>query len=233
MFDKEVPQRLVTMKICLLLPAYNEAKTIGCIIKKARAYIESIIVIDDGSTDETVQVAREHGVVVLQHKINCGKGMALRTGFKYALEHNYDIIITMDSDGQHEPADIPRFLAHLGQNDADILIGARVLEREKMPLHRRLNNKLISRVGSLLCGQNVVDFQCGFRLFKGEVLRSITLETVRYETESELLIKAGRLGFRIGTLPIKTIYNGEISNVKPLREIYLFTRMFLKNLKDL
>ncbi|MFQ6039350.1 MAG: glycosyltransferase family 2 protein [Candidatus Poribacteria bacterium] len=219
------------MKTCLLLPAYNEAKTISHIISEARMYIEPIIVIDDGSSDNTAQIAREQDVVVLRHDINLGKGMALRTGFKYALEHNYDIIITMDSDGQHEPAEIPRFLALLGQNNADILIGARVLKREKMPLHRRLNNKLISTVGSLFCGRNIVDFQCGFRLIKSEVLRSITLETVRYETESELLIKAARLGFRIETLPIKTIYNGEISNVKPLREIYLFTRMFLKNLK--
>lgn len=220
------------MKICLLLPAYNEAKTISHIISESRMYIEPIIVIDDGSGDNTAQIASEQDVVVLRHEINRGKGMALRTGFKYALEHDYEIIITMDSDGQHEPADIPRFLVRLRQNNADILIGARVLEKEKMPLHRRLNNKLISKVGSWLCGRNIVDFQCGFRLIKSEVLRSITLETVCYETESELLIKAGRLGFRIETLPIRTIYNGEISNVKPIREIYLFTRMFLKNLKN-
>lgn len=218
------------MKTCLLLPAYNEAKTIGHIISEARTYIESIIVIDDGSTDGTAQIAREQDVVVLQHEVNRGKGMALRTGFEYALEHGYEIIITMDSDGQHEPADIPRFLARLRENNADILIGARVLERRRMPLHRRLNNKLISKVGSWLCGQKIVDFQSGFRLIKSNVLQSITLETVRYETESEFLIKAGRMGFRIETLPIRTIYGNEISNVKPLREMYLFTRMFFKNI---
>ena len=220
------------MKICLLLPAYNEAKTIGHIISQARTYIESIVVIDDGSSDNTAQIAREQDVVVLQHEINRGKGMALRTGFEYALEHGYEIIITMDSDGQHEPADIPRFLARLRQNNADILIGVRILEKEKMPVHRMLNNKLISKVGSWLCGQKIVDFQSGFRFIKSEVLNSITLETVRYETESELLIKAGRMGFRIETLPIRTIYGNEISNVKPLREMYLFTQMFFKNLKN-
>ena len=220
------------MKICLLLPAYNESKTISRIISQARTYIESIIVIDDGSSDNTAQIAREQDVVVLQHEINRGKGMALRTGFEYALEHGYEIIITMDSDGQHEPADIPRFLARLRQNNADILIGVRILEKEKMPVHRMLNNKLISKVGSWLCGQRIVDFQSGFRLIKSDILRSITLETVRYETESEFLIKAGRMGFRIDTLPIRTIYGNEISNVKPLREIFLFTRMFFKNLKN-
>jgi len=218
------------MKVCLLLPAYNEAQTIGCIISEARTYIESIIVIDDGSSDNTAQIAREQDVVVLQHEVNRGKGMALRTGFEYALEQGYEIIITMDSDGQHEPADIPRFLARLQENNADILIGARVLERRRMPLHRRLNNKLISKVGSWFCGQKIVDFQSGFRLIKSKVLQSITLETVRYETESEFLIKAGRMGFRIDTLPIRAIYGNEISNVKPFREMYLFTRMFFKNI---
>jgi glycosyltransferase involved in cell wall biosynthesis len=220
------------MKTCLLLPAYNEAQTIGRIISEARTYIESIIVIDDGSSDNTAQIAREQDVVVLRHEVNRGKGMALRTGFEYALEHGYEIIITMDSDGQHEPADIPRFLARLRENNADILIGARVLEKRRMPLHRRLNNNLISKVGSWLCRQKIVDFQSGFRLIKSKVLQSITLETVRYETESEFLIKAGRMGFRIETLPIRTIYGNEISNVKPLREMYLFTRMFLKNFKN-
>ena len=101
------------MKICLLLPAYNESKTIGHIISEARTYIESIVVIDDGSSDNTAQIAHEQDVIVLQHEINRGKGMALRTGFEYALEHGYEIIITMDSDGQHEPAEIPKFLARL------------------------------------------------------------------------------------------------------------------------
>ncbi len=218
------------MKICLLLPAYNESQTIGHIISQARIYIESIIVIDDGSSDNTAQIAREQNVVVLQHEVNRGKGMALRTGFEYALAQGYEIIITMDSDGQHEPADIPRFLKQLQYHHSDIVIGARVLDRKKMPLHRKLNNKLISKIGSWFCGQKVIDFQSGFRLIKSEVLRSITLETSRYETESEMLIKAGRMGFQIEALPIRTIYGKETSDVKPLREIYLFTRLFFRSL---
>jgi len=220
------------MKICLILPAYNEAETIGSIISQAHMYVESIIVVDDGSSDNTDQIASEQDVVVLQHEINRGKGMALRTGFKYALENGYEIVITMDSDGQHEPADILRFIDKFHQDDADILIGARVFEKQKMPLHRRLNNKLVSRVGSWLCGQKIVDFQSGFRLIKSKVLHSITLETAHFETESELLIKAGRMGFRIETLPIRTIYENQVSNVKPFREMYLFTRLFFKSLKN-
>ncbi len=218
------------MKTCLLLPAYNEAKAIGNIISKSRAFIESIIVVDDGSNDTTARIAENLSVVVLKHKSNLGKGMALRTGFEYALKQGYELVLTMDADGQHEPEDIPRFLEKLRNDNPDILIGARIIERWKMPLHRRLNNRLISMIGSWLCGQRVVDFQSGFRFIKSEVLRSVALETRRYETESELLIKAGRLGFRINSLPIRTIYDGEVSNIKPLREILLFTRMLYKNL---
>lgn len=218
------------MKICLLLPAYNEASVIGDIISASLTFVEAIIVVDDGSSDDTSHIAQNSGAVVLQHESNLGKGMALRTGFEYALKEGYELIFTIDADGQHEPADIPRFLAKLQHDNPDILIGARITERWNMPLHRRLNNRLISRVGSWLCGQKVVDFQSGFRLIKSAVLRSVTLETSRYETESELLIKAGRLGFRIDSLPIRTIYNGEISNIKPLREIFLFTRMLCKSL---
>jgi len=218
------------MKICLLLPAYNEANAIGDIISESLMFVESVIVVDDGSSDDTFRIAEKLGAVVLKHKSNLGKGMALRTGFEYALKEGYDLIFTVDADGQHEPGDIPRFLEKLRRDNPDILIGARTIERWNMPLHRRLNNRLISTVGSWFCGQKVVDFQSGFRLIKSEVLRSVTLETKRYETESELLIKAGRLGFRIDTLPIRTIYNGEVSNIKPLREIFLFTRMLCKSL---
>jgi hypothetical protein len=138
----------------------------------------------------------------------------------------------MDSDGQHQPADIPRFLEHFDNTHPDILIGARETQdlRTSMPLHRRVNNCLISYVGSKLCGQQVSDFQSGYRLIRAEVLRQVRLETERYETESELLIKAGRLGFRIESLPIQTRYGDEISYIKPLREIWLFTKLLLRSL---
>ena len=99
-----------------------------------------------------------------------------------------------------------------------------------MPFHRRVNNRLISFVGSKLCGQRVPDFQSGYRLIRADVLRQVHLETERYETESELLIKAGRLGFRIESLPIQTRYGDEVSHIKPLREMWLFTRLLLRSL---
>ena len=220
------------MKICLLLPAYNESKTIGQIIQESSEFINAIIVIDDGSSDETAEIAAACKAVCLKNPTNCGKGNALRKGFAYALEHGYELVFTMDSDGQHQPADIPRFLEHFGNTQPDILIGAREIQdlQTSMPLHRRVNNRLISYVGSKLCGQRVPDFQSGYRLIRAEVLRQVHLETERYETESELLIKAGRLGFRIESLPIQTRYGDEISHIKPLREMWLFTRLLLRSL---
>jgi hypothetical protein len=138
----------------------------------------------------------------------------------------------MDSDGQHQPSDLPRFIDHFKNNQSDILIGARIHNRFEMPQHRRLNNWLVSSVGSALCGQKVKDFQSGFRLIRAEVIKSIELHTERYETESELLIKAGRIGFKIQSIPINTIYNAEVSNIKPLREMWLFTKLLINSLKS-
>ena len=219
------------MHVCLLLPAYNEAKTIGQIVREASEFVNDILVIDDGSVDKTAQIAEEAGGKVIKHSTNLGKGMALRTGFDYVSQKGYDLIATMDSDGQHQPSDLPRFIDYFKNNKPDIIIGARIHDRIKMPRHRRFNNWLVSSVGSVLCGQEVKDFQSGFRLIRTEVLRSVELHTERYETESELLIKAGRIGFKIQSIPINTIYNAEVSNIKPLREMRLFTKLLINSLK--
>ena len=220
------------MHVCLLLPAYNEAKTIGQVVREASEFVNDILVIDDGSVDKTAQIAEEAGGKAIKHSTNLGKGMALRTGFDYVSQKGYDLIATMDSDGQHQPSDLPRIIDYFKKNKPDIIIGARIHDRIKMPRHRRFNNWLVSSVGSVLCGQEVKDFQSGFRLIRTEVLRSVELHTERYETESELLIKAGRIGFKIQSIPINTIYNAEVSNIKPLREMWLFTKLLINSLKS-
>ena len=220
------------MKACLLLPAYNESKMIAHIIQQATLFVGHVVVIDDGSSDQTAEIAAENGAIILRHDRNRGKGMALRTGFDYALRNGYELIVTMDSDGQHDPLNLPRFFDHFRGTQPDILIGGRLEDRSAMPLHRRLNNWLVSTVGSALCGQHIPDFQSGYRLIKAEVLEAIRLDTERYETESELLIKAGRLGFRMEYLSIRTIYGDEISHVKSLREMWLFTKLLMRSLRE-
>jgi len=219
------------MKTCLILPAYNESQTIETVISQSKKFIQTIVVVDDGSIDETAHIAQKSGATVIHHKTNLGKGMALRAGFDWAIRNQYDVVMTMDSDGQHNPLDLPRFLDKLKNDNPDIILGIRQLNRT-MPLHRQLNNRLVSAVGSWLCGKKIDDFQCGYRLIKAEVIKKIELKTMRYETEAELLVKAGKLGFKFGMIPIKTIYNGQISNIKPIREIYLFTKLLFALLND-
>ncbi len=218
------------MEICILIPGYNEEKTIGQVVSKARKVISDVIVIDDGSTDNTYQIAKDAGAIVIRHEVNKGKGAALKTGFRYALEHNYQAVITMDSDGQHDVDDIPNFLNALHEKKADIVIGSRMKNISTMPAIRKFTNKLTSYVSSLLMHQKVDDSQSGFRLINSDVLRSITLETDRYDTESEILIKASRAGFRIKSVPIKTIYGQERSKINPLIDTYRFIRLVFRSL---
>lgn len=218
------------MEICILIPGYNEEKTIGQVVSKARKVISNVVVIDDGSTDNTYQIAKDAGAVVIRHEVNKGKGSALKTGFQYALEHNYQAVITMDSDGQHDVDDIPSFLDALSEKKADIVIGSRMKDISTMPAIRKVTNKLTSLVSSILMHQKVDDSQSGFRLINSDVLRSITLETDRYDTESEILIKASRAGFRITSVPIKTIYGQEKSKINPLIDTYRFIRLVFRSL---
>ncbi|HIC20086.1 TPA: glycosyltransferase family 2 protein [Candidatus Poribacteria bacterium] len=127
------------MHVCLLLPAYNEAKTIGQVVREASEFVNDILVIDDGSVDKTAQIAEEASGKVIKHSTNLGKGMALRTGFDYVSQKGYDLIATMDSDGQHQPSDLPRFIDYFKNNKPDIIIGARIHDRIKMP--RKLKEK--------------------------------------------------------------------------------------------
>jgi len=250
------------MNVCLLIPAYNESRAIGQVVSKARKIIDSVVVVDDGSQDATAQIAQDSGALVLKHEINRGKGAALRTGFQYALDHGYDAVITMDSDGQHDVDDIPRFLEAFEKKGippnppllkggksrsaftkggkkgsllkgglVGIILGSRMHDISTMPAVRKFTNKLTSFVGSLLAHQELRDSQSGFRLISSDVLRAVELETSGYELESELLIKASRSGFRITSVPIKTIYGQEVSKINPIADTCRFFRLFFRSLR--
>ena len=171
------------MRICLLIPAYNEARTIGQVVSEAREIIESVVVVDDGSQDATAQIAEDSGSLVIKHSVNSGKGAALRTGFQHVLDNGYDALITMDSDGQHDVNDIPGFLKALDERGSGIIIGSRMQDISTMPVVRRFTNKFTSLVGSLLARQKIRDSQSGFRLISSDVLRAVELETAGYEME--------------------------------------------------
>ncbi|MDP3024350.1 MAG: glycosyltransferase family 2 protein [candidate division Zixibacteria bacterium] len=264
-------------KILVLIPAFNAEKTISSLIDQISAFIarKDILVIDDGSTDKTYQLARESGANCLQHKKNKGKGEALKTGFEYALEQGYSGVITLDADLQHDPKFIPQFIKkaesdidtgrvqngsrwtgcptyeesinfvggapspakHVrvgvpqsGTSPANILIGTRNIRLKTMPFSRWLTNNVTSIIVSILGDTKVRDSQSGYRYISTEVLRSFKLSTKKYELESEILIKAGRKGFKIAPMPISTIYHGSKSFINPLVDTGRFIKLMWKSL---
>jgi glycosyltransferase involved in cell wall biosynthesis len=210
------------MKILALIPAYNEEERIGKVVKKTLKYCD-VIVIDDGSMDDTGKRAEEKGAFVIKHEKNRGKGDALITGFNYALKNNYDIIITLDADGQHDPSEIPNFLKKIDKYD--IIIGARNFK--EMPFPRRISNTITTFLLSLRTHQKIGDSQSGYRLIKTDALRGLDFKTERFILESELLVRAK---CRIGNVRIKTIYAGEKSHINNLRDTTKFIKFLIQSL---
>jgi len=193
------------MKIVAVIPAYNEEKTIAEVLKNTRPFVSDIIVVNDGSTDQTAAVAEAHGAFVVSHLINRGLGAAIGTGFFVAKEHGADMVITLDADGQHDPTEIPKFVEAM-QQGADVVIGSRMLVREGMPWYRQVANVLGNLSTLFLFGVWVSDSQSGFRGFTKKALRQIRVQTNRMEVSSELVAEAKVHHLTIREVPIKTIY---------------------------
>ena len=219
-------------KIAVIIPAFNAAKTIIPLIEKIQKEFPEldIIVIDDGSTDQTFSLAKKVKAIVLQHQLNLGKGEALRTGFKYATEKNYSYVITLDADLQHDPKHIKDFLQIAKTDKPDFILGTRDFSFRNMPWDRVLTNSLTSVILTLLSGQKIKDSQSGYRMISEKVLKSIRLKSKRYDLESEILIKAGRKGFKIEAVEIFTIYEGSKSFINPFSDTGRFLRICWKSL---
>lgn len=218
------------MNNCVLIPAYNEAKIIKQLVEKIARLGFSVVVIDDGSKDNTVALAQSAGAVVLTTDKNRGKGASLRRGFAYVLKHDYDNIIIMDGDGQHAPDNIKNFIEELARSNADLIIGNRMHKAKGMPLERWLTNNVMSFFVSLVCHQHIPDSQCGFRLIKKKTLEAIHLKSKKFQIDSELLIQAHRKGFKIGSCPIDTIYTGSRSKINPILDTVRFSSFILKKM---
>ena len=215
-------------KVAVAIPAYNAANTIGAVISQVAEQVgrENIFVVDDGSTDKTGIIAKDQGAWVLCHATRRGKGSALRDAVRKTMEGNYDFIITLDSDLQHDPAEIPDFLS--AAEHFEVVIGSRIISRYKMPLHRFLSNTITSKLISIRTGVSVEDSQCGYRLFHQEVLKRIDSVRSSYDYESDVLIKAALAGFSIGFIPIKTIYNDSKSSIRAI-DIARFIRVYMNS----
>jgi len=215
----------------VIIPAYNAASTISTLIANILNHVNKrdVVVVDDGSKDQTSALVRGFGIVVLQHPENRGKGEALKTGFLYALRNNYSAVITIDADLQHDPESIPDFVRK-SDKTTGVIIGTRKRNLKNMPLARWLSNHLTSVMISMLAGHSVRDSQSGYRWISSEVLRKIRLKSKRYDQEPELLIKAGRTRLKIDKVPIRTIYTGGKSFVNPLVDTARFIRLMWRSL---
>jgi glycosyltransferase involved in cell wall biosynthesis len=193
------------MKIIALIPAYNEEKTIAEVLEKTRQFVDEIVVVDDGSSDRTSEIAKAHGVNVVSHVINRGLGASIGTGFEFAQKLGSEVVITLDADGQHDPSEIPK-LIHEIEKGADIVIGSRMLQRCGMPWYRQTANALGNLATFFLFGAWVTDSQSGFRALTSYTLRQIEIKTNRMEVSSELIAEAKRHKLTLVEVPIKAIY---------------------------
>jgi glycosyltransferase involved in cell wall biosynthesis len=216
----------MTERIIAFVPAYNEAARLAPVVTKARPLVSDVVVIDDGSTDDTAAVAHAAGATVLRHAQNRGKGAAIVTALELFEKSDAEFAVFLDADGQHDAAEIPRFVETAQATRAVIVVGTRMRDTACMPLVRRLTNRFTSWLTGRCARQWIPDSQCGFRLLRRNVLADLRLTTSGFETETETLIQAGRAGHKLVSIPIRTIYReGRRSRIRPWRDTARFIKL--------
>jgi glycosyltransferase involved in cell wall biosynthesis len=209
-----------------VIPAYQDEKHIGEIVRRTRERLDHVLVIDDGSSDQTAQRAREAGAEVIVHDQNRGKGEAIKTGLGQGIGREVAWVVLLDSDGQHLPEEIDRFLsAAASVTRPTFFIGNRMNDVARMPFIRRVVNRCMSSQISRVCGQRIPDTQCGFRMVHRQMVPELLGGGHRFDYETEVLIIASRKGYRIESVPITTVYSDEVSKIHPLRDALRFSKL--------
>ena|SRR5438309_441897 len=225
MTDRD-PLAQIRSQTAAVIPAYQDEKHIGDIVRRTRERLDYVLVVDDGSTDQTAQRAREAGAEVIVHYQNRGKGEAIKTGLGHWLAREVTWVSLLDSDGQHLPEEIDRFLAAAAcATQPTFLIGNRMNDLTGMPFIRRVVNRYMSSKISRLCGQNIPDTQCGFRMVGRHLVPELLSGGNRFEYETEVLIIASRKGYRIESIPITTVYSDQVSKIHPMRDALRFLKL--------
>jgi len=194
------------MNLVVIIPAYNEEKNIGQVIRSVKKYTNNIIVIDDGSQDKTFKIAMENGTKVYRHLINRGLGGALGTGIKAALSDGADIIVTIDADGQHNPDEIPKLIKPIIVKEADIVIGSRFIKNQKMPIFRKVGNHFFNIITFFLFGIKSTDSQSGMRAFDRRAAENLEIFTSGMEVASEIVKEVRLCKLKLKEIPIEAIY---------------------------
>jgi glycosyltransferase involved in cell wall biosynthesis len=231
------PLAQIRSQTAAVIPAYQDEKHIGDIVRRSRERLDHVLVIDDGSTDQTAQCAREAGAEVIVHSENRGKGEAIKTGLGHWLDREVTWVTLLDSDGQHLPEEIDRFIAaaaSLGTPEPcakaaatgpTFFIGNRMNNLAGMPFARRVVNRFMSRRISRVCGQEIPDTQCGFRMLDRASIPELLGGGHRFDYETEVLIIASRKGYRIESVPITTVYTDQVSKIHPMRDAIRFFKL--------
>jgi len=200
----EAASRLKMPRIVAGIPALNAEKTIAKLIVHSTKWVDQLVVVDDGSVDDTALLASKLGAIVISHKRNLGKGAALRDLFKYARTESAEILVTLDADGQHNPDDIPRLLKPITDGDADVVIASRL--PENVPKTRRLGGKMLDRMTSAATDGDAVDSQSGFRAYSRRALAHVSVNEFGMGADSEILVKAKQAGLRVVETPVTMSY---------------------------
>ena len=212
--------------ILALIPAYNESAQISDVVGRT-GKILPVLVVDDGSTDQTAAKAVEAGAAVIRQRPNQGKGAALIRGFQYAVAHGFDAVIMLDADGQHDPDKIPAFIEAFTHAETDLVIGVR--DFSKMPIIWRCSNTIGKFMLSWAVGSEILDNQSGYRLLSSRLVQEMLKSQERgFEFEVEMIVVCLKRSWRLAWIPIQTIYAGEKSHIKPLHHVIHYFRIVRK-----
>jgi len=205
--------------IVACIPAFNEEKTIARVILRAQEYVDKVIVCDDGSQDMTAEIAQSLGAVVVRHSSNLGKGATLRTLFRTSLDAGAKVVVTLDGDGQHDPAEIPVVVRPVMEGTADICIGARFHGKNEIPLHRMVGNKFLNYLTNIGNGHKLVDTQSGFRAYSRNAIEDIEVKEDGMGADSQILLDARKGNLRISESMVSVTYGKETSTHHPVRHL--------------
>jgi len=193
------------LKTCAVIPAFNEEKNIANVVNETKKHVDTVIVVDDGSTDKTPKEATKADIF-LKHIVNMGKGFALQTGVERALMEDVNVIVCLDGDNQHNPGDIPKLVGALIEQDMDIVFGSRSLNGD-MPWVLRFGNWWLCKSAQMLFGSSISDSQTGFKAFRKETYDKIRWKSKSYSMDSEIIMRVGKNNLRHVQVPIKTHYH--------------------------
>ena len=219
-------------RFCVAIPALNAENTLPAVLRGVRRHVRNVVVVDDGSSDDTSRVADDGGATVLRHEANRGKGAALKTAFAWALEEEFDAVITIDADGQHLPREIAKLIAARRGTGADLIIGGRSHLFAEMLPRRRNANRFSAWTIAKAAGTDVTDSQSGFRLYSRRLLENVKLRSDGFAMESEVIVRAGRAGLHIVTIPIDLGFVDGLatSHYKPVKDTLRIAWTVLKTL---